>query len=138
MPIKKLSGRQEVISAEVPFTFADVTGTTFHGAIELPYGARLLNTGSLTVVAASQASVTLDVGDTTVANRYGNDLDMATTGRKALTATDFVTAVEGDIGLTFSAQPTQGSFVLSVQYVVAGRVAFSQGLDFRAAGIRGA
>lgn len=137
MTIKKKSGRQEVISGEVEFLGTDVVGTTFNGALELPFGARIVS-GDLQVIEAAQATVTVNVGDSASGNRYLNAGDAATTGRRALVPTGFVTTAEGDVGVTFSAQPTQGKFRLSVQYVVAGRTAFSQGLDFRADGVRGA
>jgi hypothetical protein len=137
MTIKKKSGRQEVVSAEIEFMGTDVVGTTFNGAIELPGGARVVS-AEFQVIEAAQAAVTVDVGDSVDPDRYGAAVNAVTLARTALTPTGFVTTTEGDVGVTFSAQPTQGKFRLSLQYVVAGRVAFSQGLDYRADGVRGA
>lgn len=137
MTIKKKSGRQEVVSGEIEFLAADVVGTVFNPAVELPQGARIVS-GELITVAPAQAGVTVDVGDALVGNRYANDVSVAAAGRAALTPTGFVTSGTADVGVTFSAAPTQGVFKLAVQYVVAGRVAFSQGLDYRADGVRGA
>lgn len=135
--IKKQSGRQEVIHAEIEFLGTDAEGTTFNGGMELPGNARIIS-GDLQVIEAGQAGLTLDVGDDASGNRYANDVNAEALGRTALTPTGFVTTVEGDVGVTFSAQPTQGKFRLSVQYIQKGRVAFSQGLDYRGTGIRGA
>lgn len=135
--IKKQSGRQEVIHAELEFLGTDVVGTTFNGTLELPGNARIIS-GDFQVIEAGQAALTADIGDNASGNRYANDVNAVTLGRTALSPTGFVTTAEGDVGVTFSAQPTQGKFRLSVQYVQKGRVAFSQGLDYRGAGIRGA
>lgn len=135
--IKKQSGRQEVISGEISFGFADIDGTTFHGALELPAGARVIG-GQLITLSPAQSSVVADIGDATVTNRYTDNANVAAAGEVNLTPTGFQTTVEGDVGVTFSAKPTQGAWTLSVQYVVAGRVAFSQGLDYRSPNVRGA
>lgn len=137
MTIKKQSGRQDILFARIEFGHADIADNTFHGAIELPYGARVVG-GAFEVLAAAQATVVADVGDSASGNRYKNDIDATALGRTALVPTGFKTTAEGDVGVTFSAKPTQGSFALEVQYVVEGRVAMSQGLDYRGAGIRGA
>lgn len=39
MPIKKLSGRQEVIAATADFKFSDVVSGAYAPAVELPGGA---------------------------------------------------------------------------------------------------
>lgn len=137
MTIKKKSGRQEVISAEIEFLGTDVVGDTFNGAIELPGNAHIIS-GELQVIEAGQAALTADVGDSTVGDRYASAVDAAAVGHNSLTPTGFDTTADGDVGVTFNEQPTQGKFRLCVQYVQKGRVAFSQGLDYRGAGIRGA
>lgn len=137
MTIKKKSGRQDVLYARIEFGFADIDDNTFHGAIELPANARVVG-GAFEVLAAAQATVTADVGDGTVADRYKADVAATAVARTALVPTGFKTTTVGDVGVTFSDQPTQGSFAIEVQYVVEGRVAMSQGLDYRGEGIRGA
>ncbi len=135
--IRKQSGRQEVISGQITFDHTQIDDDTFHGAIELPNGAEVVS-GSLQVVEAAQAGVTADVGDSDTGDRYVDGADATAEARTAFTLTGHVTDGIGDVGVTFSAKPTQGSFKLSVQYVVTGRAAFSQGLDYRGDGVRGA
>ncbi len=137
MTIRKQSGRQEVVSGAIEFDYTQVADGTFHGALELPNGAEVVG-GTLQVLEAAQATVTIDVGDATTGDRYVDGADATAVAATALTVTGFVMPNVGDVGVTFSAAPTQGRFKLSVQYVVTGRVAFSQGLDFRAEGMRGA
>jgi len=137
MTIKKKSGRQDVLYGRIEFGFADIDDTTFHGAIELPYGATVV-AGAFDVLVAAQATVVADVGDADVGNRYKNDIDCTALGRTALVPTGFKTTAEGDVGITFPVKPTQGSFQLEVQYVVDGRVAMNQGLDYRGPNVRGA
>lgn len=137
MAIKKKSGRQDILFGRIEFDFNDIADTTFHGAIELPHGARVVG-GAFFVTAAAQAGVTVDIGDSVSGNRYGNDIAATAADRTAITLTGYKTPSDSDIGVTFSAKPTQGSFALEVQYVVDGRVAMSQGLDYRGPNIRGA
>lgn len=137
MTIKKRSGRQDVLSGEITFDGTDVVGTTFNGALELPNGARAVG-GEFIVIEAGDAALTVDIGDDDTDDRYGSAVNAVTLGRTALTLDGSVMESTGDVGVTFSAQPTQGKFKISVQYVVASRVAFNQGLDYRGEGIRGA
>jgi hypothetical protein len=137
MSIKKKSGRQDILLARVEFGFADVASATFNGAIELPHGARVVG-GALEVLVATQATVVIDVGDTLVANRYKDNVDGTAVARTALIPTGYKTLLDADVGVTFSAAPSSGSFALEVQYVVEGRTAMTQGLDYRGPNVRGA
>jgi hypothetical protein len=145
MTIAYKSGRQEVISAEIEIGYADLLGLsgTQQDAIQVPAGARLVS-GDVTVLEAfnSATSDVLRIGDAGSATRYaGSDINLAATGRTALTLTGYEHTVEEFIKARWTGTgtaPTAGKFRLSFQYVVKGRVAFSQGLDYRGAGIRGA
>ena len=137
MTIKKRSGRQEVVSGELEFPFSDVDGTAFNGVVELPDGARVIS-GEFEVIEAADAGTTVNVGDSEDGDRYKAAIDCTATGVTALDPTGLVMSEIGDVGATFNQAMTQGKFKLSVQYVVKGRVAFSQGLDYRGEGIRGA
>lgn len=137
MAIKKKSGRQDILFGRIEFDFNDIADNTFHGAIELPHGARIVG-GAFSVTGVAQAGVTVDIGDSVSGSRYGNDIVATAAGRTALTLTGYKTPNDSDIGVTFSTKPTQGSFALEVQYISDGRVATSQGLDYRSPNIRGA
>ena len=133
MPITKNSGRQELITAFVDFTFADIpTTATVYAALDLPVNA-VVSGGSLTVTTAwnTATSAALNVGDATTANRYANAVDLKAAARTALTLTGFTHA---DAQKVLNATPTYvgaaataGAARLTVHYYVKGRVAFSQG-----------
>lgn len=137
MTIKKRSGRQEVVSGELDFPSADVVGTAFNGVVEIPDGARVVG-GEFEVLEAADAGTTVDVGDADDGDRYAAAIDCTVVGRTELTPTSHVMANAGDVGATFNQAMTQGKFRLGIRYVVRGRVAFAQGLDYRGEGIRGA
>lgn len=151
MTIKYTSGRQEVISAELEILFSDITASgVAENAIQVPHNARLVG-GDVTVLTAfnstgTGATDTLKVGDANDDDRYTSSaVDLRTLGRTALTLTGYEHSVEEFLKTLVTstpgsggAVPTAGKFRLSIQYVVKGRVAFAQGLDFRAAGVPGA
>lgn len=135
--LKKKSGRQEPLFGELRFKASEVVGATFNAAVELPQGARILF-GELIVVSPAQAGLTADLGDAAVGNRYANDVSVAVAGRIPMVPTGYVTSGVADVGVTFSAQPTAGEFVLAVTYAVMNRSCVSQGLDYRGDNVRGA
>ena len=150
MSIKYKSGRQEVISAEIEVSYSDLVSGVAADAIQVPYGARLVN-GDVTVLEAfnstgSGATDTLVVGDSGDNDRYtGSAINLRSLGHTALTLTGYEHTAEQFVKTLFTstpgsggAAPTAGKFRLSFQYVVKGRVAFSQGLDYRADGVPGA
>jgi hypothetical protein len=132
--LTKNSGRQEVISAIVDFTFADApTTATAYDAIDLPVNAIVVG-GDLVVTTAwnTATSATLAVGDVTTTNRYLAATDLKTVGRTPLVPTGFThTSVENLLkGLTafVGAAATAGAARLRVDYIVKGRARFSTGL----------
>ncbi len=144
MSIKYKSGRQEVVAAMLEVNFNDVTTYgTAEDAIDVPANAIVVG-GDVTVVTAwnSATTATLDLGDATDDDRYtGTAVDLKTLGRTALTLTGYKHTVEEMLKALISqtgAAATAGKARITVQYVVEGRAAFSQGLDFRGAGVRGA
>lgn len=133
MAITKNSGRQEIVSAYVDFTFADIATTaTAYPALDLPVGAIVVG-GDLTVTTAWDTGTTgvLDVGDTTTANRYLNDANLKVAARTALVPTGFThTGVDNILKVVpalVGTAATAGAARLRVDYIVKGRAAFSQG-----------
>lgn len=136
MSLKINSGRQWPHVARIAFVAADVAAG-FNPAIEVPANA-VVTRGALDVLVVDSGAATVNVGDTTTANRYGAALVTNALGREALTATGYKYPAASKVGVTFSDLPVTGSFVLEVEYVVEGHVDTTQGLDFRAVGIPGA
>lgn len=143
MTIPYKSGRQEVISAEIDITLAMLETGVAIDAIQVPAGARLVG-GDVTVtqVFNSTTSDTIKVGDAGDDDRYtASAINLQALGRTALTLTGYRHTTEQFVKALWTSgvgTPTTGAFTLSFQYVVQGRAAFSQGLDFRADGVRGA
>lgn len=136
MAITKQSGRQELIVASVDFTFADVpTTATIYDALDLPSNAVVVG-GDFVVTTAwnTATSAAANIGDATLATRYGSAIDLKTAARTALTAAalGFVhTNTEKVLRVAptyVGAAATAGAARLSVQYYVKGRSTFAQGL----------
>lgn len=131
MTITKNDGRQASTVAWVDINLADIADGTAQGAIELPGGAIVLR-GELFVTEVFNAgtSAVLDVGDALSANRYANDLDLKTLGRKQLVPTGYVMPRQGDLTVTYvpaGTAATTGKARLIVEYIDQGRVCFTQG-----------
>ena len=133
MPITKNSARQELISAFVDFTFADIpTTATAYAALDLPVNAVVVS-GSLVVTTAwdTQTTATLSVGDATTPTRYAATVDLKAAALTALTLTGFIhTNTQKVLNATTAfvgTAATVGAARLSVNYFVKGRVGFSQG-----------
>lgn len=132
MAITKKSGRQEIISAKVTWTFGDtdadiaVQGT--YPAIDVPEGAVVVG-GYLNITDATTATVDVSIGDGGSTARYASAVDGATVALTALTVTGYVyTAADTIDVLIATADPAAaGTAELVVNYVVDGRAAFSQG-----------
>lgn len=131
MPITKNPNRQELITAFVDFTFADIpTTATAYDALDLPVGA-VVTGGDLVVTTAwNSTTASLQIGDVTLASRYSGAVDLKAAARTALTVTGFThTAVEKVLkgANIITGTATAGAARLSVTYYVKGRSAFSQG-----------
>lgn len=131
MTITKRDGRQEALIAFVDINLADVASGTAQAAIELPGGAIVLR-GELFVTEVFNAGTTavMDIGDALSANRYANDLDLKTLGRKQLVPTGYEMPAIGDLTVTYvpvGTAATTGKARLIVEYIDAGRVCSTQG-----------
>ena len=118
MPIKKNSGRQDLLVAFVDVKFSD-----------LAPGAVLVG-GDVVVTTPfnSATSATGTVGDQGDADRYGT-VDLKQAGRTALTITGHKHSVADSVLLGFAqvGSATAGALRLTLHYYVEGRAAFSQG-----------
>jgi hypothetical protein len=132
MAITENSGRQEVISAYVDVSYADLASGTAADAIDLPVGAIVIG-GAVVVTAAfnSATSDALVVGDSASSNRFKSSFSIAATGLTALVPTGYVAlATTSKVRVTWTGvgtAPTAGAFRLRVDYIVEKRAAFSQG-----------
>jgi hypothetical protein len=141
--IKYKSGRQEIIAAMLGFTFADITASgVAENAIEVPEGAIVVG-GDIVVLTAwnTTGTATLSLGDAGSATRYANAVNLKAAARTALTLTGYkhsVTEWLKALVTTADLNANAGEARITLHYVRDGRVAFSQGLDFRAAGVLGA
>ena len=133
MPITKNSGRQELITASVDFTFADIpTTATAYAAMDIPFNAIVVG-GDLVVTTAwnTGTTATLSVGDVTLATRYATTVDLKTAARTALTLAGFThtnteKVLNGTTALVGGAA-TAGAARLTVLYYIKNRAAFTQG-----------
>lgn len=135
MPITKNSGRQELITATVDFAFGDVpTTATIYDALDLPVGA-IVTGGDFVVTTAWNTGTTAaaNIGDATLATRYGSGIDLKSAARTALTAAalGFIHTNTEKV-LRFAptyvgGAATAGAARLTVQYFVKNRSTFTQG-----------
>jgi len=126
MALTKARGRQTVLSAAIPFTFADLTSGAITEAIDLPGGAHMVS-GAVAVTTAfdSGTSDAIEVGllsDAT--NTYLSSTSIAAAALTplvpaggSLAAKDVVTIEWTGAGTA----PTAGVGFLRVDYVIDGR-----------------
>jgi hypothetical protein len=131
MSIKLQTGRQEVITARVAWTFGtgkDVLVQGAYPAIQVPKGAIILG-GHVYVSDDTSASVTIAVGDAGSATRYVSGINGAAVALTALVPTGYQYTAQDNILVTIGgADPTAtGAAELIVRYLVVNRVEFSQG-----------
>lgn len=129
MPIKKNSGRQDLLVAFVDVSFADLAAGA-NAAIDVPHGAVVVG-GDVVVKTPfnSATSATAKVGDKGDDDRYAT-VDLKAAGRTALAITGYKHNVSEDVLVGFAqvgAGATAGAFRLTLHYYVEGRAAFSQG-----------
>lgn len=137
MPIKKLSGRQEVIAATADFTFADIVSGAYQDAIDVPAGAIVVG-GHLAITTlfnsatTDQFSIGDKVGSAAAANTTyaAQSADVTAVGAVPIVPMGKKYAEPSTIGIVWTgvgAAPTAGVGRLTVQYIVDGRAAFTQG-----------
>lgn len=129
MPIKKNSGRQDLLVAFVDVSFADLAAGA-NSAIDVPHGAVVVG-GDVVVKTPfnSATSATAKVGDKGDDDRYAT-VDLKAAGRTALAITGHKHNVAEEVLVGFAqvgAGATAGAFRLTLHYYVEGRAAFSQG-----------
>jgi hypothetical protein len=98
-----------------------VAGAT-EKVIDLPAGAQVISGWVLVITPYDSAtSAVLDVGDAALQNRYANDIDLKTAGRKNLTPTGFITTAQGAITATLAqvGTATVGEARVYIEYIVA-------------------
>ena len=137
MPIKKLSGRREIIAATADFTFADVAPSgVYQAAVDLPAGALVVGGGvSISTAFNSATSDTFSIGDkegaaAAVGTTYAAAAARAAGGSNPIVVTGKRYTQPATVGVLWTgvgAAPTTGAGRLTVQYIVDGRAAFSQG-----------
>lgn len=123
--LRLANGRQYILSAEVAFTYLNLADTAVAvPAIKLPYGAQVVG-GAVVIDTAfdTGTSAVLDVGDSTTANRYKNDVNLKTAALTELVPTGYVSD-GADIQITpvlVGTAATAGAGRLRVDYVIANR-----------------
>lgn len=137
MPIKKLSGRQEVIAATADFTFADVASGVYAAAVDIPGGAIVVG-GHLAITTIFNSATTdqFSIGDKVGAaaaagtTYAAQSADITAPGAVAIVPTGKKYTEPSTIGVVWTgagAAPTAGVARLTVQYIVDGRANFTQG-----------
>lgn len=132
--LNKNSDRQEVIEAHVNVSAVSVAGETGNiiAQVDLPANARVIGGEIVVLTAFDSTTNVVDIGDGVDPDRYGAAVDLKTPGRTALVLTGNAYSAADSIDLTYTetgTAPTAGEARISVQYVVDGRAAFSQGLS---------
>jgi hypothetical protein len=137
MPIKKLSGRQDVIVATADFAFSDVADGAYSAAVDLPGGAIVLGGGLfISTVFNSATTDQFSIGDKEGSAAAANatyaalsadvtaptNIPLVPTGKKYTTPSTVGVFWDG-----VGAVPTAGAGRLTVMYAVDGRASFSQG-----------
>lgn len=121
--LKPANGRQYPLFAEVTITVANMNESTVPvAAIKLPTNAMVIGGRVVVDTAFDAATATLDVGDSTTANRYKDNANIAATGVVELVPTGYVSD-GGDLVVTpvFADAVTVGSLRVQVEYVIQGR-----------------
>lgn len=121
--LKPANGRQYPLFAEVTIDVANMNESGVPvTAIKLPYGAQVISGAVIVDTAFDAATATIDIGDSTVGNRYGDNVNVAATGRTALTPTGYVSdGADLIVTPTFADPVTVGKVRVQVMYVINGR-----------------
>lgn len=102
--------------------FSDFATAAVGQVITLPAGAQVTRAWVLVTTAYNSATTaTLNVGDAALPSRYGNGIDLKTTGLKALVPTGLITANKGAVTATLAQSGTAatvGAARVYVEYLV--------------------
>ena len=125
--LARSDGRQAPLVAVIDWTFADFDGTNFTPAIDMPADA-IITRGALIVEAATNTA-NISIGDSVDPDSLLTATAGAATGDTALNGADVLAPVGATkrYGLTASAQLTQGSGKVTVEYVRTGRAQGTHG-----------
>lgn len=131
MGILKNEGRQAVSVAVQVFAIGNFAAALTQAAVELP-GNAIVTGGFIVVEEAFNAATTaaVSLGDAVVANRYGDAIDLKTTGKKDLTTTGYTNPRVADLILTYAetgATATEGKATLVLEYVELSKSEWTQG-----------
>jgi hypothetical protein len=131
MAIKLNTGRQEVITARVTWTFGtgkDIAATGAYPAIQVPEGAIILG-GHLYCDDATTGSATVAIGDSGSTARYLGATAVDATGYTPLVPTGYKYTAQSNILVTVAGANTTdaGSAELIIRYLRVNRTEFSQG-----------
>lgn len=123
--LRPSTGRQYVLAGEVEIGFRNIEDTGVAVQVfKLPFGSQVVG-GHLVVDQAwnTTGTATLAIGDSTVANRYGNAINLKAGARTALTITGFVSdGAEIYVTPTLAdTAATQGRARLVVEYIIKDR-----------------
>ena len=121
-------GRQSPLIARAAFTAADLPGTDFAPALQLPSDAVILR-GYLAITTAFGAGTTVSVGTAADDDAYLAATAADATGVTALTGgiTGAVVADVTMMGLTASAAMADGEGALVVEYIRSSRAQVTEG-----------
>jgi hypothetical protein len=131
MAVNKTSARQWVLSTGfIEVSFADLPPGEAVELVDLPAGATVIG-GEIVVDAVFNGggAETVVIGDSLVANRYGNAVALGSLARTALTLTGFTYTEPNSVRVvrTANAVGTAGGARLRVEYVIQGRSNENQG-----------
>lgn len=128
--LKTNGGRQYILSAEIAFDYTHLQDTAVAvPAVKLPYGAVVAGGAVIVDTAFNTAtSAVLDVGDSTTANRYVNDVNLKAAGITPLVPTGYVSD-GNEINITpvlVGTAATAGAGRLRVDYYIQNRAMENQ------------
>lgn len=125
-----VTGRQYVAGAKIPLVGTDMAVAGDQVITNLPEGA-VVTGGWVYTDSAYDATatftITVEEADGTVLDTLSGALAVAGTGKDDLVPTGVPIAKAGDVVIATNVPLTQGSGYLYLEYVVDGRVHFSQG-----------
>jgi hypothetical protein len=130
MAFVKNSGRQEPTLAYSVVTFGtgkDVSAAGTYPLIQIPQKAVVIRC-SVNVIDATSTGVTVDVGDALVPTRYATDVAGDVVAMTTSHGTGFKIPTTQDISIVVAGTPVDSGIIeFYIEYVVEGRVEYSQG-----------
>jgi hypothetical protein len=116
----KANEKKSLSIAATKISFGEIVDNTFHEVFKLP-DFSIIKRAYLIVHSASQAAVTMDVGfeDGAKNELFDNAVMSAVTAVSATKSAELslLTGTGKNVGVLFSAKPTQGEFTLVVEFI---------------------